>query len=466
MVSSSIVNMKRFQTLALGVLIALLALAAATGAIMLSGTKTGVALALLAVLGPVAAWSSIFTPLVFPFGFFVVLVPFDNLLAFSSFGTITKAVAVAAAAVLVLYLIRTRRFVMPDITTFYWGVFASWSIASMLWTIDPAGVLPHLGTFLELVALYLCISMLPVTDKIVTTLSNLIVGSGVCAALYGAYIFHAGMDVSRDQRLWLRNDETAIDPNHFAAALILPAAIALTYLVSAKRLPSKIYYGCALLALGVGFGVAASRGGLIALGAVLLTMLFRSRHRIWIGAIGALGAVTAILLNANVLSRFDNAASSGGAGREDIWRVGLVALRESPIVGQGYGSFPYAYDRAFLSVPEHYYTKWHRDAHNVLISTAVELGIFGVVVLALALVKQVQSLRVLGPESTLYELRPALESATVGIMVASIFLDTMTSKYFWLVPILIALARNSAVPQGIKRESRVPPVLQTSPEPR
>lgn len=446
------------------IIIAILAVAAAVGAIMLAGTKTGFALAMLAVAGPVCAYLALTKPIIFPFTIFILLVPFDNLLGFSSFGTVTKLVAIASGGALAIWLLRTHRVVWPDRSIRWWGLFALWAVCSMLWAIDPQYGLTRLTTLFELMGLFAVASLMPVERRNLGFIIAAVIAGGVLAGAYGAYIFHSGVDVSKNGRLFLSNDATIIDPNHFAAALILPLCLTLMAAVSVRGWLPRIGLLAALLVLGGGIAVASSRGSFLAITFAFVYLLIRSRQRIAIGAVALCGVGVALAIYSNVLSRFSNALSTGGAGREDIWRVGIAAFKEHPLIGWGFGNFQYAFDRAFTLVSEHYYTHWHRDAHNIVIATSVELGVVGLALLVAAWWRQGRSLRIIPPTHELYSMRLAIEAALIGMFVASIFLDTLAMKYFWLIFIVTALTRNAALTEGVPVEANVSPVLQAGPQ--
>lgn len=440
--------------------IAILALLAAVGAIMLAGTKTGFALAFLAVVGPIAVYTALAAPLVFPFALFIVLVPFDNLLGLSSFGTLTKLVAIASGAALVLYLVRTRRVTLPDRSILWWAGYLLWVVCSLLWAIDAPYGASRLATLAELMTLFFAVSLMPMDRAKLGWIVGTIIASGVLAGAYGAYIFHSGIDVSKNGRLFLANAQTLIDPNQFAAALILPVCLTIVAAVSVRRWSVRLMLLAALLILGGGIAIAGSRGSLLALAVAFVYLLVRSRKRLALAAVVFTGVGAALAMYSNVFFRFSNAIASGGAGRTNIWKVGLAAFASHPLFGYGYGNFPYAFDRAFAQVSETYYTRWHRDPHDIIVSTAVELGVVGVVLLLGVWWKQARSLRFIGPTHSLYSLRLSIEAAMIGMFVASIFLDTLTTKYFWLLFMLTALTRNAALPQGVPVEANVSPVLQ------
>src|SRR5579872_5409286 len=205
-----------------------LAVAAAIGAIALSGTKTGFVLSLAAVLGPITLYLALVRPLLFPFGIFVLLVPFDNLLTFSTASTLTRGLAILSGLAIAVFLLRTRRFVKPDRGLIVWVALLLLMFVSFAWSYDTQAGAALLMTWTQLFLLYAAITFLPVDERTLRSVVSLVLAGGVLASLYGAYVFHAGLDVSNNGRLFLTNDEATIDPNHFAAALILPFAIALS----------------------------------------------------------------------------------------------------------------------------------------------------------------------------------------------------------------------------------------------
>ncbi|HTU70961.1 MAG TPA: O-antigen ligase family protein [Candidatus Baltobacteraceae bacterium] len=425
--------------------ISLLAVFAMLGITALSGTKTGVALALAAALGPLAAYAAICRPFVFPYALFVVLVPFDNLLALDAFGTLTRLIAIASGGAILLWLIRTRRAIMPDRAIVYWALLTAWSAATVTWAIDPSASYAHLFTFCQLVGIYAVVSFVPIDSRMLRfTMAAAIVG-GCLASGYGTYVFRQGLDIAGGDRLFLANDNSIIDPNQFAAALILPIALSMVGLIRARSTALRCGCGLALLIMGGGIAVSGSRGGLLGVAVALIYVIVRDRKRILGAFIGLAALSAALLFDSNVINRFSNAASTGGAGRVDIWRVGLSALRDHFWFGAGISNFSVAYDQSFLTVSEHYYTRWHRAPHNLLLSTSVELGIVGLVILLAAWYFQFRSMRSVPMYGELSGPRIGVEGALLGLFVAAMFLDVMYTKYIWLAFMLAMMVRNAAV---------------------
>ena len=435
---------------------------AAFGAIALSGTKTGAVLALGTVLGPLAVYASLVAPLVFPFSLFVLLVPFDNLLAVSTAGTITKLVAAVSALAIALWLIRTRKAVAPGRAFVVWLVLILWMVASLAWAMDPQYAALRVVTPLLLFGLYAVLSLYPVDRRTFGLIVTCTILGAAVAGLYGAFVFAHGNDIRGGQRLFLASEDssTFIDPNHFSAALLVPFCLGIVAFAHSRELLAKIFYGACIACMGLGLAVAGSRGGTLGLLLAMIYLLIYSRKRISIAFVGLAGIAIGLVFHGNVIFRFGNAASSGGAGRADIWKVGVEAFRSHWFMGAGWGNFPLAFDQAYLRVSQTYYTRWHRDSHNIFVGFAVELGVIGLVMLISAWWTQFRALRTIGDEDSLHPVRRALEAGMIGLFVCSFFLDTMGVKYVWLTFILIALARNaSRIPLGGLGEIHVPAVL-------
>jgi O-antigen ligase len=413
----------------------------------LAGTKTGFTVAVAAIAGPIAIYLAIVAPLVMPFGLYVGLIPFDNLLSLSAFGTLTKVLGIASGAALIFYLVRTRRALRPTPSLFFWAALYLWAAATAFWAYDQQLVFEQLLTSIQLVVLYAAISIFPADRGALRWTAFAIVAGGLAAAAYGAYLFHNGVDIYYGARLRITTDTGAIDPNHFAAAMLLPIALCLTLLLHTRKLLIGVGCFAALGLLLVGVTLSASRGAVLALGFMLVYFLLRSRARLRLAVISGalLIAAAAFSSQTDLWNRFGLAMSTGGNGRTSIWLVGLQALKQHWLVGAGYGNFPIAYDRVFLQTPHQLWDQanWHRAAHDLVIGTSVELGVVGLALLIAAWVAQFFMLRDVAPSEPEYPLRVAAEASVLGIFIAALFLDVMNFKYVWLAFMFVAIIRNA-----------------------
>jgi O-antigen ligase len=426
-----------------GVALALLGVIASVAVTLLSGTKTGAVLALVSIGGPVLGYAAIIAPLVFPFTMYVVLVPFDNVLNFSSFGTVTKLLAALSGAAIIFYMLRTRRIVRPHPALFLWVGVILWSATTAFWAIDTKSVFDLLPTALGLLVLYAAISILPTDRNVVQWVSLAAIAGGLAAAAYGTYLFRNGIEVSHGDRLWISNDTSYIDPNHFAAALLLPIALTIGITLYARK---RIIMAAALVTLLImleGVAITGSRGALLGIAAMLAYFVIRSDRRIWLTVATVPTVVLALVLQPTLITRFATALSSGGSGRTDIWSVGWAAFKQHWLLGAGYNNFAFAYDDVYLQAHQVHYAYWHRAPHDLLVQSAVELGVIGLGLLLWAWWVQFRMLDIVPQSDSDYPIRLALEATMIGTFVAALFLDVMVMKYIWLTFTVIAIVRNA-----------------------
>jgi O-antigen ligase len=435
---------RRGAILAATAAIVALGIAAGTALVGLSGTKTGMALALGATIGPVLAYVALAAPLVFPFCAYVALVPFDNVLNPDGSGTITRLLAIVTGGALAFYMLRTGRIAKPSRWLLVWLALYAWMAASAFWAIDTNAVFSLFPTAVQLLGLYAAIAFFPSSPSTVRWAVGTTLVAGVLAAGYGAFLFTHGMDVGKGDRLWITTDAgNYVDPNHFAAALLLPFALTLTATLYARNVWQAVLGLAGLVALCEGIAVSASRGAIIGAGAIIVYLFARNAHRVRLLALAAVAVVCGLLTQTSLGDRFSAAFSSGGSGRTDIWVVGLAAMRSHWLFGAGYNNFAYAYDQAFLQAHQLRFMNWHRAPHNILLNVVVELGIPGAILLLAAWYGQFRMLRSIAPAHPDYPIRIALEATVIGTFVAALFLDVMVMKYLWLTFMLIAIVRNS-----------------------
>jgi O-antigen ligase len=431
-------------------LVALFGVIGGWASVILSGTKTGVALALAAIFGPISVYYALTAPLLFPFGLYVIAVPFDYIMPVTAFGTLTKVLGLAAGFALLVYLARAGYALKPPPVLFIWAALVVWTAMTAFWAIDVTTVFRMMPTLAQLVILYAVISIYPAGRRDVKFVLGAALVGGLIAAASGAYLFHSGLDTQQGRLFYGASAgaarQTQIDPNHFVAGLLLPAALTLVGTLSANRILPKLAWGGAFLLLMAGETVAASRGGAVALAVMVLFLFVRSRWKLQLAAFISLAGILSLFYEGQLWSRFSTANSAAnlqsGSGRLDIWHVGLLALKSHWLLGAGFYNFPYAYNQALLQAHTTF-TKWALAPHDVLIGTSVELGLIGLALVLAGWYMQFRMLSIVPPESDDYPLRLAIEAATLGLFVAAIFLDMLATKYLWLTFIAGTLLYNS-----------------------
>ena len=138
-------------------------------------------------------------------------------------------------------------------------------------------------------------------------------------------------------------------------------------------------------------GVAASlSGSRVALGAAVVVVaalaVLRRTRAVVVGAlVGVTSLVAGVLLDRTVgagRNAADRLASGAGGGRATVWRYGLEAFADRPLVGYGFGEFRPAVQGRFSSefvrdfAAEEITQPWF-DPHNAVITVLVAVGVVG-----------------------------------------------------------------------------------------
>ena len=411
-----------------------------------SGAKFALFLAAVTTLGPLAIYVTFRSPLVFPFCAYILVLPFDSLSSLGSGGTLSKLLGALTAGALLIRVLGRGRAVRAPKVVFIWGTLLLWMAVSMFWALNLHDALVAFQMYASLIALFTLCSFARVSAREFNTIMGAVVIAGLISAGYDAYLYHSGQSLiaadAGTSRVLIAVGDSYIDPNALAAALVLPAAIALYWLFNSRYVVLSMAMIPVFVILLLGFAASGSRGGFIELGIVFLYSIVRSRNRIWLFSLMALAVVTSLAANPGLPARFAQAEQDGGAGRRDIWHVGLYALRDYWMTGAGVGNFPNAFDREYINVYAQYVLGWHWAAHNVPLMVGTELGFVGFTIFVCALVSQVTVLRrFANANSSKFELRLVLEAAALGVIVSGFSTSDLNGKYVWLVFSLMVLYR-------------------------
>jgi O-antigen ligase len=418
--------------------------------LLAGGSPARIALACALGLLPFAAYATVVRPMVFPYALYVLLIPFDNLLNFSGSGTLTKLLGMISGFALLFWCVRIRRIVDPPKALLLLGALLLWMTLSVTWSQDPLASFNGLQPYFGLALLYCALAITPLQVREFRVLMFIVVVSGVVSAAYGAHVFYQNPATANSllHRLVVQVGNTFIDPNQFADALLFPLAALVIFGLRTQWLTLKFASMAGVILMVSAIALSGSREAIVALGVIIVYYLWRTRYRLQLLALIAIGVVGAMAQPSSVWARFNDALSSGGAGRTSIWSVGWIAFKHNWLKGYGIASFPTAYDRFYLGVYQSYTNGWTSPAHNVILHYAVELGIVGLLLLLGFWFAQFSALRVIGPSHPLYDYRVLLEGALLGLFVTAMFIDLFTYKYAWLIFAMAAQLRSLATAPG------------------
>jgi O-antigen ligase len=150
-----------------------------------------------------------------------------------------------------------------------------------------------------------------------------------------------------------------------------------------------------------------------------------------------LGSILA-LMPSIFFVRFQQATENGGAGRLDIWRVGLAAFRHYGAFGAGLRNFPFAYTK-YAGEATHY-KGTYRDPHNIYLGIAVETGVIGLLFFGGAVWAQLRTVSRLKNRLGINNWVVATEAAAYGLLAFGFFGTILWDKSFWFAWMLLTAA--------------------------
>ncbi|HXY86387.1 MAG TPA: O-antigen ligase family protein [Gaiellaceae bacterium] len=246
------------------------------------------------------------------------------------------------------------------------------------------------------------------------------------------------------------------DPNALAAFLVPALAIA-AFMLPTTRNPLRRWV---LVTVIVIFAFAlfqtASRGGIVAFGAVAIVLPFlagpyRARATAFALAVfGAGVAYFALLAPPAAVAHVTNFSTGGGTGRTDLWSIAVQMFRNHPIGGVGVGNFQFVEPRYALGnlnlTAVSLVIDTPKVAHNTYLHILAELGIVGLalfvaaLVIALGAAWRASKVFHRASDPDMEALSRGFLVGTVGLLSAYVFFSAQYEKQLWLVlGVLLAL---------------------------
>ncbi len=384
---------------------------------------------------------SLFWPVQIALGVFGLLVPFDNIAVLNSSKsgtTLTYLVGAGAAVILLTTGLAAKRLAKPPRPALWWTAFVLWSTATVLWSLDVHVALRRLPTVFALLLLYLVAVSVRVTKRELRTIVLLITLGGCIAGAYAILQYRHGVYYHNSVRASLNTGERETDPNGFAASLMLPISLAIGGFLSSQRRFEKTLMLGAMGIMGLAVFLTESRGGLLALGVLVLVFLIRYRVRMRTVILVCVLVTAPTFVVSSLSHRWSTAVSSGGAGRLYIWQVGAIIIRHHGILGVGLANFPVAYNLYPGRAPV--FERYGRGSHSIYLSTWAETGILGLLLLFAAIRSDLRIVSKITKGMAGSSALVPYEAACWAMLVVGTFLDVIYKKDFWLLWILLPIA--------------------------
>ena len=348
--------------------------------IVVATTMVGVCLAAFAVaylllqntaLGAAAAAAVIGTTVIFVDPFvglvtyllFLYARPQDYVPALQNL-PIMIGLSIATFALMVLHMAVRHRMVMlarvPQNYLMLW-FYAAIIMSHLVWA-NPAATISAAMNFLPTLVMYFLVATLVSSNAKLKFTVNLVVIATLFLAITGFVQYFTGRGLGGKETYEGRIQSVGIfaDPNDLGLALVVVLPFFYLKLTEFSKLWQKPLALAGLGAILYALFLTQSRGGILALGVILVLLMTRKLGRTF-GLVAGGVVFLAILALAPRMGTISTEEASAH-GRVEAWSIGLDLFQTYPLFGVGANNF----------------TEYHfRTAHNSFVLCATELGLFG-----------------------------------------------------------------------------------------
>ncbi len=419
-------------------------------------------LALAAVVGLVVAYV-VFSDLATGFAVLAFVSFLDTLPAAHSSLSPAKGVGLLIAVAWLARFSATQRaerdfFRDNWLLTWVLILFLAWGGLSMLSAKSPSATISELLRYApNFLLLPIAYTAMRSRRDLVGVVGAIVFGA-LIAAVSGVLTPAAGAEIAEEGT---RATGTIGDPNELAAVLLVGLALGAGVALGADRAPLLRLAGAVAVPLcAAGVFLSLSRGGLIALGALLVAgSIFAGRWRMALTAMliaVALGGILYFTEIASLPAKERITVSNGGSGRTDLWKVGLRMVKAHPLTGVGLGNFPlvsadYAVQPGTIEHTEVIFATEPKVTHNTYLQIAAEAGIPALLLFMTLLVVCLRCALAAARswsrrgQASMEALARGVFLGLIGMLVADFFISNMFSKLLWvllaLCPAMLAVAR-------------------------
>jgi len=265
-----------------------------------------------------------------------------------------------------------------------------------------------------------------------------------CAVLY-TLIVMSRFDLG-DGSNWRLGHLYYYDANDFATFVVTAVPLGVYFLHTATRAWTRLWAAAGLIVLSAGFVWSGSRGGFIALAAVVVYIVARYKAIPFRWRVTATAIVAAVVLGTasdhywqqmETITSDDDYNHTSETGRLQIWSRGIGYMAANPLLGVGPGNFPAAEGTLSRYAERQQYgigVRWNA-AHNSFVQIGAELGVPGLTLFVAVIASAFMALRRIPQEQA--PITPALTASLLGFAVGAFFLSLAYSEMLYT---LIAFA--------------------------
>jgi O-antigen ligase len=333
--------------------------------------------------------------------------------------------------------------------------FFGWAVLTLVWAEQMGVGLAALSRYApNLLLLPIAYTAVRQERDLKVVLAAIVFGA-VMAAVFGL------LQPSSSSIESTRATSTVGDPNELAGALLVGLAIGAGFAVArGSSLALRLGGLLAVPLCAAGIFLSVSRGGLIALGVMLVVgTLAAGRWRVamtvLLGGLAACGVLYFTQV-APLPARERLLTPNGGSGRSDLWKVGMRIARANPVGGVGVGNSEhaaasYVLRPGIIHQADLIFSTDPFPLHNTYLQVLAETGAVGLLLflaltaVCLGCVLRAARLAAQRGNVTMEALSRAVFLALVGTVVANFFISVQFSKLLWMLlalcPAMLAIAR-------------------------
>lgn len=377
---------------------------------------------------------------------FVLVLPWDMYAELPVVGTIPHLVGIVASVLGALYVLARRR--VRPLSWFHVCLllFLVWAGTTALWSIDSEATQTRFMTYLQLAVLVWLLWEIAWSPQRTRALLGAYVLGVSVAAVATVYDYLAGAYAAGYPGRF-----TGLDVNPNELGMTLALGIPMAWYVNLSQRGRRfawlwqLYLPLAITAILL----TASRGAFLTMLAALVVIpatqaRLRLRTKIALSALAAGSLVlAAMFVPETTLERLQSTSADIESGyfgnRARIWRAGLDAAREHPLVGVGAGTFGAAVEPSL---------NFQWSSHNVFLGILVEDGVVGLFLF----------LAMIGAAFAAVRRSPTLPrwfgiALLLALGVGSLSLEWGYRKQFWFVLGIIA-AEGTLRPRSRRSSAR------------
>jgi O-antigen ligase len=393
----------------------------------------------------------------------IAALPWENKLHYPSAELSTvKGIGALVLLAYVLRMVRDRRATieLPGLV----GIVAAllvWVAVSFVTAPDPSESTTTLVRWVLLITFFFLVIQLIDGRVEIRRAMRWFATSVTAAAVYALVLFvgHHGKD--------FRAAGPLQDPNDFAYLLACTLPI-VSYLAGADRRRRALWI-IAFIAIAGAMLATLSRGALVGIAALLVWGIVTRRIPLWVLAGGLVSGLVVVALAFTLwkplidvaLHQKSHVAKSNTESREVFWGAAIKLGEKRPVTGVGPGRFPT--EATPLLHGNIGGALEHPVTHNTYLEILSEEGIPALLLFlaylggAWLLLRKVQARASLDVDRDLQRLATALQASLVLAVVSAFFLSEELTSPFWLLGgLAVALARNSAEQPAVAETPRRP----------